>query len=85
MTIEEVIAFAKKEGYYSAKHLGQWRDYEIYEPIFSRQSIPEEEDFCPYKSFSIIGHPLIILVKEGTIRMSSLEEAHQQIREAVKK
>lgn len=73
MSTEKIIAFAKKNGYDGVDPLGKWRDYDCYEPIFEGTS--EEEP-------AIVGPPLIILVKGDEIRMSTEEEAYQQMEES---
>lgn len=70
MKIQKVIDFARKHGYDNVKPLDPWREYEVYEPVFTGNDV-----VC-------IGLPLIILIKDETIRMSTGEEALQQIRES---
>ena len=72
MDKREITEFAQKNGYDDAIYLGKWRDYETYEPIIEG---PSEE------SPVVTGPPLIILVYEDTIRMSTPEEGHTHIRE----
>ena len=67
-----VVEFAKEQGYDGAEPLGQWRGYDIYEPTFEQSSGEEP---------AIVGPPLIIMVKDDVIRMSTEEEAFQQISE----
>ena len=64
---------AKKSGYDGVEPLGKWRGYDCYEPVFDGTT--EEEP-------AIVGPPLIILVKGDEIRMSTEEEAFQQIEES---
>lgn len=73
MSNKEIVAFAKKNGYDGVLPLGKWREYDAYEPTFD-DSTEEEPSF--------VGPPLMILVKGDEIRMSTEEEAYQQIEEA---
>lgn len=67
---KEIKNFAKYHGYEDAKYIGKWREYKVYEPIFSKGEI------------SYIGLPLVILVnKKGEIRMSTDEEAMANLRD----
>lgn len=72
MSNKDIIAFAKKNGYDGVLPLGKWREYDCYEPIFDGAT--EEEP-------AIVGPPLIILVNGNEIRMSTEEEAFQQMDE----
>lgn len=64
--------FAKRQGYQTAEYLCEWRSFKCYEPIAADGEI------------SFIGLPLLILEDEnGNIRMSTPEEAMQQIDESV--
>lgn len=72
MNRARVVEFAKEQGYDGAEPLGQWRGYDIYEPTFEQSSGEEP---------AIVGPPLIIMVKDDVIRMSTEEEAFQQISE----
>lgn len=67
MKLSEVKKFAIKQGYDDAVPLGKWKGYDTYEPIFTGDEV------------SIIGVPLLILVKGETIRMSTIEEAFEQL------
>jgi len=67
MDKNKIIAFAKKNGYETAEKLNDWNGYECYEPIMDSNKV------------SAIGPPLLILVKGESIRMSTVEEAFQQI------
>ena len=65
---EAIIEFAKKNGYNSAEYLCEWNNYTCYEPIFKENAV------------SYIGLPLLILEdSEGNLRMSTPEEALEQI------
>lgn len=64
-TIEE---FAIRNGYKTASFLCKWNGFDCYEPIVDEDRI------------SFVGLPLLILVdKQGNIRMSTPDEALQQI------
>lgn len=66
----EIDRFAKSQGYETAEYLCEWRGFKCYEPI-----IAEEE-------MTFVGLPLLILEDgDGNIRMSTPEEAMQQINE----
>lgn len=67
MSLEKVIEFAKKQGYESVEKLEKWKEYDVYEPIYKNDEV------------SIIGMPLLILVKGEEIRMSTVEEALEQL------
>lgn len=70
MTNDKIINFAKKQGYDGALYIGKWKNYEAYEPIFDNNS-----------DVSFIGPPLLILVENDKIRMSTVEEAFNQLKE----
>lgn len=67
MKIEKVVEFARKQGYDNVKPLEKWKGYDVYEPIFDGEEV------------SFVGMPLLILVKDDKIRMSTADEALQQI------
>jgi hypothetical protein len=67
MKDSDVIIFAKKQGYISAKFLNKWNGFDVYETIY------HEGDT------SFIGVPLVILVKDDNIRMSTVDEAFEQL------
>lgn len=69
MKHDKVIAFAKKQGYDNALYIGKWKEYEAYEPVFDGDDV------------SFVGVPLLILVKDDDIRMSTEEEAFEQLQE----
>lgn len=69
----KIIEFAHENGYDGAIPLGKWRGYDAYEPIFGSVESP---------TAAHVGPPLMILVKEDEIRMSTVEEAYEQIRES---
>ena len=70
MNQEDVNEFAKQQGYDRAEYLCEWRGFHCYEPLINGDGP------------AYIGLPLIILVdQEGKIRMSTSQEAMQQIRE----
>ncbi|MEG2668870.1 MAG: hypothetical protein RR957_00220 [Oscillospiraceae bacterium] len=63
MNISEIIIFAREKGYDRVEYLKDWNGYKCYEPIM------EHEDVV------FIGLPLVILVKDNYIRMSTPDEA----------
>lgn len=67
MDMKQVIAFAKKNGYETAEKVNDWNGYECYEPMMDS------------KKETAVGPPLLILVKGETIRMSTPDEAFQQM------
>lgn len=73
MKKEKILQFAKENGYDDIIPLGKWREYDAYEPTFTGT---EDEPL------SFVGPPLMILVKGEEIRMSTVEEAYEQIAEA---
>lgn len=67
MKIEKIKAFAKAQGYDDVSYIGRWKEYEAYEPVYSGDDV------------SFVGVPLLILVKGDSIRMSTVEEAFEQL------
>lgn len=70
MLATKVKQFAQEQGYETVKKLKPWNGYERYEPIADSACV------------SFIGPPLLILVKDDKIRMSTVEEAYQQLQSA---
>ena len=71
MVQPSIVKFAKSHGYETAEYLREWRGFRCYEPILSEGEM------------SFVGLPLLILEDcEGNIRMSTPEEAMQQIDES---
>lgn len=70
MKKKAIIAFARENGYDGIAPLGKWKEYDAYEPTFKGAT---EED----PTFT--GPPLMILVKGDEIRMSTIEEAYEQM------
>lgn len=68
MDRSKVVQFAKAQGYDDVLYIGKWRGYSAYEPVFAGG----ETHF--------VGPPLLVLVKGDAIRMSTVEEAFQQLR-----
>lgn len=65
-----VNEFAKKQGYQWAKYLCNWNGFKCYEPIISKNEV------------AYLGLPLLILEDaDGNIRMSTPEEAMEQLSE----
>lgn len=67
MDLDKIKSFAKENGYTDVEYLNSWNGYEVYEPIMF-------EDEVAY-----IGLPLVILVKDDQIRMSTPEESMEQL------
>lgn len=65
MTDAKIIEFAKKHGYEDAEYLKDWHGFHCYEPIISQT----------VNSVAYTGLPLVILVKDDEIRMSTADEA----------
>lgn len=70
MDKKKILEFAKKQGYDSIEPLGKWKEFDCYEPTINETS---------EKNPAIVGPPLIILVQGDKIRMSTVEEAFQQM------
>lgn len=62
MTQNDILTFAKENGYDGAVYLKEWNGYQCYEPTIN-------------DGISYMGLPLIILTKGNTIRLSTPEEA----------
>ena len=73
MKIEQVKEFAKQQGYDNALYLGKWKEYDAFEPVFDGADV------------SFVGLPFMILAKGDTVRMSTSDEAFEQIQDTVKK
>lgn len=73
MKKSKIIEFARKNGYDTVSSLGKWRGYDAYEPIM--KGATEEEP-------AFTGPPLMILVKGDEIRMSTPDEAYEQMESA---
>ncbi len=65
---EKITQFATENGYSGAEFLKTWNGYNVYEPMF--------DDVEPGE-FVSVGLPLVILEKDGKIRMSTPEECLQ--------
>lgn len=71
--MERIIAFAVEQGYTSASYIGKWKEFKCYEPIMNEEEV------------AYIGLPLLILEDEkGTLRLSTPEEAMQQLEDSFK-
>ncbi len=64
---QKVIEFAQSQGYETALRLKNWKGFEVYEPIMKKDEV------------SYTGLPLLILVNGDEIRMSTPEEALEQL------
>lgn len=63
MQTEKIKEFAVQKGFQDVALLGKWRGYDVYEPIYNKDSV------------SMIGLPLAVLVKDNEMRMTTPEEA----------
>lgn len=71
MVQSSIDKFAKSQGYETAEYLCEWRGFKCYEPIVAEGEM------------SYVGLPLLVLEDgKGNIRMSTPEEAMQQIGES---
>lgn len=61
----KVLEFAREMGFDNISFLGEWKGYDVYEPIFEGDGV-----YC-------IGMPEVILVNEEKIRLSTNEEAFE--------
>ena len=68
MNKNDIVKFAKDNGYETAEFNGQWREYDVYKPVYNSKNI------C------MIGLPYIILVKDNKIRMSTEKECFDYIK-----
>ena len=64
LTKDKIVTFDKKNGYLTAIFETIWKDYNVYEPIYSW----DEEPAC-------IGYPLMILEKGNELRLTTPDEA----------
>ena len=62
-----IVSFAKEHGYDDVIYIGKWKDYDVYEPV------NEQEDIA------YTGVPLVILSQGEVVRMSTVDEAYEQI------
>lgn len=70
MCLSKVLKFANEHGYNSATFLCEWKGFKCYEPNLGENGV------------SYIGLPLLILEDmDGNLRMSTPDEAMQQIRD----
>ena len=64
ITEKKILNFALKRGYdYVKKTDTVWKGYQVFEPCFDDDSV------------HMIGYPLVILVKDNEIRMSTADES----------
>lgn len=71
MTLENIIKFAQSSIYDTAKYIGKWNEYAVYEPGFN----DDEPRF--------IGFPSFILVKGDSIRWTKGWEESRAIMSAL--
>lgn len=63
MDDKKVLEFAKKKGYSSVKYIGKWLGYDVFDLIMDDEEV------------SYIGLPLVALVKDNDIRISTPDES----------
>ena len=73
MKERDILRFAKENGYDGIEPLGTWRGFDVYEPVC---------DTTNEEAPAMAGPPLVILVQGDTVRMSTEEEAYQQLDES---
>ena len=66
--LEQVIAFARSQGYYTAEYDRKWNGYYVYQPLFRAQ--------LEGKNLKL-GPPFVILMKGDELRMSTVKEAFE--------
>lgn len=71
------VGFAKEQGYDNAKYITDWNGYHVYEPILEWVEQSNE----PVS----IGFPLVVLEKDGIMRMSTDDESLEFLSYAHKK
>lgn len=64
MNKDKIQKFAQENGYEKINYKGKWKDYEVFDPIYSES-----------KEISYVGYPLMILVKNEEIRLTTPEES----------
>jgi len=70
VTKGKIVDFAVEAGYDNVLYSGEWRGYHVYEPVIEGSEI------------AYVGPPLVILVQDDSIRMSTEDEAFEYIDEA---
>ena len=66
MTIQEVISYAKENGYCYAEHIAEWRGFDVYQPRYTGENETWET-----------GPPYVILVDGDEIRFSTYDETFE--------
>lgn len=69
MKEQEILRFARKSIFDTAKRLGKWKDYEVWEPGFSDSQT------------HYIGFPQFILIKGNSIRLTEDDKESNAIME----
>lgn len=72
MNMEQVIKFAKQNGYEGVDYEFEWKGYDIYSLVYS------------YTEMCCIGIPTYILVKDNEIRMATPQENKEIFEESLK-
>lgn len=58
------LNFAKKNSIFDVKYLGLWKGFEVFDPVSENGEI------------MVVGHPLVILVKDDKARFSEPKESY---------
>ncbi len=67
MTKQDIENYAKSRGYDYVEDGGKWKDYDVYRPRYKGNEI------------RYVGYPLVILVKDEEIRMSTKVECFEYL------
>lgn len=67
MINEEIYDFAEEQGYETVREGKPWNGYNVYIPGFKGKGV------------AYVGYPLVILEKNGEIRMSTVEESFEYL------
>ena len=67
MSIDEIKKFAAEQGFRKIAKSGTWNGYEVFEPV--------------YEEMAYVGYPILILVSDSEIRLSTIDESMQYIQD----
>ena len=63
------MAFAKEQGYEGAVYLGNWREFEVYKPVFGESGI------------HTVGLPFRIVANGNEVRLTTVDETFAYMKE----